>query len=180
MATTTKMMMIEVTNVQNNDTKPLRQYFAQYASRIPFFFDTRLRYWVMSADVSIEHGAFIFKVQEVRREYFSHYQFFLDLQVRTTDKLISILIYIQQDATLHNLFYLQTALHVSDGSTIHHQELQQLYLPDAADTAVGVPDDGWWHHPKHVEQFSDKINCVTFHLVGYILEYSYDARTHKC
>ena len=30
---------------------------------------------------------------------------------------------------------------------------------------------GWYHHPKHVEQFPDKINCVTFHLVGYILEY---------
>jgi len=25
--------------------------------------------------------------------------------------------------------------------------------------------------PKHVEQFPDKINCVTLHLVGYILEY---------
>ena len=32
---------------------------------------------------------------------------------------------------------------------------------------------------KHVEQFPDKINCVTLHLVGYILEYSYDARTHE-
>jgi len=42
-----------------------------------------------------------------------------------------------------------------------------------------APDDGWWYHPKHVEQFPDKINCVTLHLVGYILEYSYDARTHE-
>jgi len=31
-----------------------------------------------------------------------------------------------------------------------------------------------------VEQFSDKINCVILHLVGHILEYSYDARTHEC
>jgi hypothetical protein len=39
---------------------------------------------------------------------------------------------------------------------------------------------GWWyHHPKHVEQFQDKINRVTLHLVGYILEYSYDARPHE-
>jgi len=30
---------------------------------------------------------------------------------------------------------------------------------------------GWYHHPKYVEQFPDKINCVTLHLVGYILEY---------
>jgi len=41
---------------------------------------------------------------------------------------LSILIYIQQDATLHSLFYLQTALHVSDGTTTHHQERKQLYL----------------------------------------------------
>jgi len=34
-----------------------------------------------------------------------------------------------------------------------------------------TPDDGWWHHPKQVEQFPNKINCVMLHLVGYILEY---------
>jgi len=28
-----------------------------------------------------------------------------------------ILIYLQQDATLHSLFYLKTALHVSGGTT---------------------------------------------------------------
>ena len=54
---------------------------------------------------------------------------------------------------LHSLFYLETALHVSGDTTTHHQE--------------------------HVEQFPDKINCETLHLVGYILEYSYDARTHE-
>ena len=36
---------------------------------------------------------------------------------------------------------------------------------------VCAPDDGWWYHPKHVEQFPDKISCVMLHLVGYILEY---------
>jgi len=41
----------------------------------------------------------------------------------------------------------------------------------AVDTVVCTPDDGWRYHPKHVEQFPDKINCVTLHLVGYILEY---------
>ena len=54
-----------------------------------------------------------------------------------------------------------------------------LQIPDAVDTVVCAPGDGWWNHPKHVEQFSDKINCVTLHLVGYILEYSYDAQTHE-
>jgi len=32
---------------------------------------------------------------------------------------------------------------------------------------------------KNVEQFPDKVNCVTLHLVGHILEYSHDARAHE-
>jgi hypothetical protein len=43
-------------------------------------------------------------------------------------------------------------------------------IPDAVDTVVCAPDDGWRYHPKHVEQFPDIIKCVTLHL-GYILEY---------
>jgi len=45
-------------------------------------------------------------------------------------------------------------------------------LSDAVDTVVCSPEDGWWYHPKHVEQFPYKVNCVTLHLVGYILEFS--------
>jgi hypothetical protein len=37
-------------------------------------------------------------------------------------------IYIQQDAMLHSLFYLETALYVSGGTATHHQERKQLYL----------------------------------------------------
>ena len=40
----------------------------------------------------------------------------------------NILIFIQQDAMLNSLFYLETALHVSGGTTTHHQERKQLYL----------------------------------------------------
>jgi hypothetical protein len=40
----------------------------------------------------------------------------------------NIPIYIQQDATLRSLFYLETALRVSGGNTTHHQERKQLYL----------------------------------------------------
>jgi len=40
----------------------------------------------------------------------------------------SIPIYIQQDATLRSLFYLETDLHVSGGTSTHHQERKQLYL----------------------------------------------------
>ena len=65
-------------------------------------------------------------------------------------------------------------LHPSSGA---HTNVSKI--PDAVDTVVCAPDDGWRYHPKHVEQFPDKINCVTLHLVGYILEYYYDARTHE-
>ena len=40
----------------------------------------------------------------------------------------NILMYVQQDATLHSLFYLETALHVSGGTSTHYQERKQLYL----------------------------------------------------
>ena len=40
----------------------------------------------------------------------------------------NILIYIQQDATLHSLFHVETTLHVSGGTITHHQERKQLYL----------------------------------------------------
>jgi hypothetical protein len=50
--------------------------------------------------------------------------------------------YIQQDAALHNLFYLETVLHVAGGASTHHQERKQLYLPDAVDTVVCAPDGG--------------------------------------
>jgi hypothetical protein len=45
-----------------------------------------------------------------------------------------------------------------------------LQIPDAIDTVVCVPDDGWWYHTKHVEQCPDNINYVMLHLVGYISE----------
>jgi hypothetical protein len=48
-----------------------------------------------------------------------------------------ILIYIQQDATLHRLFYLETTLHVLGGTTTHHQERKQLYLQLPAAIAAG-------------------------------------------
>ena len=39
-----------------------------------------------------------------------------------------ILIYIQQDATLHSLFYVETALHFSGGTATHNQERKQLNI----------------------------------------------------
>jgi hypothetical protein len=41
----------------------------------------------------------------------------------------SIPIYIQQDVKLYSLFISGKALHVSGGTSTHHQERIQLYLP---------------------------------------------------
>jgi hypothetical protein len=49
----------------------------------------------------------------------------LFLQTAKTIIRCSILIYIQQDAKLHSLFYLETALHVSGDISTHHQESKQ-------------------------------------------------------
>jgi hypothetical protein len=44
-------------------------------------------------------------------------------------KYIPVYVYImQQDATSHSSFQLETALHVSGGTSTHHEEHKQLYL----------------------------------------------------
>jgi hypothetical protein len=119
----------------------------------------------------------------------------------------NILIYIQQDATLHSLFicgncstyfwwyfHLSSGVHttVSTASGICHTvtaicrcrgrvgigsnvstKATVWQIPDAVDRVVCVcaPDDGWKYHPKKVEHFPDKINCLTLHLVGYVVVY---------
>jgi len=36
-------------------------------------------------------------------------------------------IYVEQDVTLHSVFYLEIVVHVSGGTSTHHQERKQLY-----------------------------------------------------
>jgi len=52
-------------------------------------------------------------------------------------------------------------------------------VPDVVNTVICAPDDGWRSHLKHVELFTDKINCVQLHLVEYLLTQNYDARSHE-
>jgi hypothetical protein len=52
----------------------------------------------------------------------------IDFNVHRSVHCNNILIYIQQDAKLHSLFYLETALHVSGATSTHHQKRKQLYL----------------------------------------------------
>jgi hypothetical protein len=39
-----------------------------------------------------------------------------------------IYLYIRRDETLHSLFYLETAVHISGGTSTHLHERKQLYL----------------------------------------------------
>jgi hypothetical protein len=85
----------------------------------------------------------------------------------------NILIYIQQDATLHNLFYLESTCF---GWYLHPSSGAQTTVSTASGichtvTATCRYSGGWRYYPKQVEQFPGKINCVMLYLVGYILEY---------
>jgi hypothetical protein len=49
-------------------------------------------------------------------------------RIRRAPNSIPIYSYIQQDATLTVYLYLETALHVSGGTSTHHQDHIKLYL----------------------------------------------------
>jgi hypothetical protein len=68
---------------------------------------------------------------------------------------------------LSQIIYSRNTLHVSDGLSIHHQELklciQQLLLQQVAAAFLHIPllyrqfsapGDGWKDHPKHAEHFT--------------------------
>ena len=67
----------------------------------------------------------------------------------------NILIYIQQDAMLHSLFYLETALHVLGGTITHHQERKQLYLQHLVFVTPLLLSVGGICHPQHTQTTSN-------------------------
>ena len=84
-----------------------------------------------------------------------------------------VLLYIQQDATLHCLFYMETAVHVSGGTNTHHQERKQLYLQHLVFvTPLLLPAAMWkswnWsecavggvHHPQHTQTRCCRYSCM--------------------
>jgi len=93
-------------------------------------------------------------------------------------------IYIQQDATLHSLLYLETALHVSGVTSTHHQKRKQLYLQHLVFVTPLLLPAAIVEELRRQSHNSSKIaagssNCVKLHLVGYILDYICDAQTHE-
>jgi hypothetical protein len=58
----------------------------------------------------------------------------------------NILIYIQQDATLHSLFYVETALHVSGGTSwFRHCATSRKVAGSIPDGVIGIFH---WHNPS--------------------------------
>jgi hypothetical protein len=80
-----------------------------------FYLETALR---VSGGTSTHH-------QERKQLTLQHLVFVTQLLLSAA---VNILIYIQKDATLHSLLYLETALHISGGTSAHHQERKQLYI----------------------------------------------------
>jgi hypothetical protein len=74
----------------------------------------------------------------------------------------NIPIYIQQDAMLHSLLYLETALHVSGSTSTHHQECKQMYLQQP------VLFKPLLLHAAIMEELELVCVCCGLHLVGYI------------
>ena len=50
--------------------------------------------------------------------------------------IVNVFKYNQQDATLHNDIYYYKTLHVSGGSSAHHEELKNLYTTSGICRAV--------------------------------------------
>ena len=71
--------------------------------------------------------------------------------------------------------YPETALRFSGGTSTHHQERIRLYLQHLVFVTPFECAVGGVRHPQHTQTGS---NCVK-HLVGYILDYICDARTHE-
>ena len=64
--------------------------------------------------------------------------------------IVSIFQYISNKMQCYTVYlYLETALHVSGGTSTNHQERIQLYLQHLVFVTP------WKYHPKHVEQFPD-------------------------
>jgi hypothetical protein len=103
-------------------------------------------------DTSFIHSTVL---QQVHRRFPSEFSTKCDL-------VLPILIYIQQNATLHSLFYLKTALHVSGGIITHHQERKQLYLQHRVfvtslllPAAIVEELERGVHHPQHSQTGSN-------------------------
>jgi len=107
----------------------------------------------------------------------------------------------QLDALISQIYFWNKALHVSDSSSVHHQEFctvqtavvyvkevcwqlascQQncmIYIPSLC-VQCKTPDDGQRNCPKHVEFYSKNKFEKLAHLIGFIIRIYHDARSSE-
>ena len=75
--------------------------------------------------------------------------------------LYSNTVYIQHDATLHSLFYLETALYIWGGTSTHHQERKQLYLQHLVFVTLLLLSVAIVRHPQHTQTSSNSSTIAT-------------------
>jgi len=61
---------------------------------------------------------------------------------------------------LHSLFYLETALHVSGGTSTHHQERKQLYLQHQLTPQIMTAHIQLSNDSQILCALSNTMNCV--------------------
>ena len=66
------------------------------------------------------------------------------------------------------ILLLKNVLHVSDGLSVHHQELKTVYIQQQVYVKQMMPDDGRKCRPKHVECFSKIKHIATLGHLMYI------------
>jgi hypothetical protein len=100
--------------------------------------------------------------------------------------ILRIFLHISNKMQRYTVYFVWKLLYmfrvVLSGGTIHHQERKQLYLQHLVFvTPLVLPAATAAGSTNGVEQFPDKINCVTLHLVGYtcILEFNIHGSVHR-
>ena len=86
---------------------------------------------------------------------------------------------------MSQIYFWNKTLHVSDSSSVHHQEFftvhtAMVYVIQVCWQLVSkpvCPDDGQRNCPKHVEFYSKNKFETLVHLVGFIIRIYHDARS---
>ena len=91
----------------------------------------------------------------------------------------------QLDALFSQTYFWNKTLHVSDSSSVQHQEFCTVHTAMVYVIQVccvyseETPDDGQRNCPKHVEFYSKSMFEKLVHLVGFIIRIYHDARSSE-
>ena len=81
------------------------------------------------------------------------------------------------DALISQIYFWNKILHVSNSSSVHHQEFFTVHRAVVYSVQCKTLDDGQRNCPKHVEFYSKNKCDKSVHLVGFIIRIYHDARS---